>query len=210
MRAKRMRNITLVAVFAVLCPLIRAATDHFGCGASGISNYIINGVPDPDLTLVRGFTYTFNIDVSSHPFWIKTTNGKGVINSTFRYDNGVSNNGWGTAGGVVTFAVATNEPNDQLCYQCGSHSGMNGFLNIVDPPDVVITDFNVGTNAFIVSTGTDALNINVQLSTNLTSNVWANAVIQSNSYANGTNSTQVALPTNDASFFRVQQGFFNP
>ena len=93
-----MRMIALFAVFTALSPLIRAATNEFSVTASSSLNYTINGVNDPALPLVRGFTYTFNISVASvHPFYIKTAPGTGTGN---QYNDGVS--GQGVTSGTVT------------------------------------------------------------------------------------------------------------
>jgi len=209
MRAKRMRNITLVAVFAVLCPIIWAATNHFACGSSGFSDYIINGAPDPTLSLVRGFTYTFTINAINHPFYIKSSISDTSFGAAGEYTDGVTGNG--TPVGDVVFSVPNDAP-DMLFYQCGNHpASMRGTLLIVDAPSVSITSFSVGLNtAEIESTGydSDLLNLNVQTKTDLKSNTWENASIQSNTYANGTNTTTVGLTTNDSAFFQVQQGFF--
>jgi len=43
--------------------------------ANGSSNYVINGSSNPTLTLVRGETYTFNVNATGHPFWITTASG---------------------------------------------------------------------------------------------------------------------------------------
>jgi len=45
----------------------------FNVTNNGSGNYVINGVSNPTLELVRGQTYTFNVSASGHPFWIKTT-----------------------------------------------------------------------------------------------------------------------------------------
>lgn len=201
-----MRAIVLIATLTSLGFFAKAATNHFACGTSGISAYTINGVNNPDLTLVRGFTYTFNLNASGHPFYIKTVQGTGTGNA---YSDGVTGNG--TQVGTVTFTVPTNAP-DLLYYNCRFHSLMTGELNIVDTPTVNITGFTMGTTAATIqSTGTDALNINVLTSTNLMSNtVWVAATVQSNAFANGTNTTHVVKPEGDAAFFQVEQGFFNP
>ena len=205
----RIRNFTLIVVFVVLCPLIWAATNHYTCGSSGLSDYIINEAPDPTLTLVRGFTYTFSINAFNHPFYIKSSISDTSFGSAGEYTSGVTGNG--TQIGDVVFTVPNDAP-DTLFYQCGNHPAtMRGTLLIVDEPSVTITEFSVGlSSAEIRSTGydSDLLNLNIQTKTDLTSNGWDNAAILSNTYANGTNTTTVGLTTNDSAFFQVQQGFF--
>ncbi len=200
------RIIPVCAAIAALTLTTTAATNQFGVTASGFSDYTINDLPDPELTLVRGFTYFFNVDAPIHPFYITTT-----FNNAFgrvTWDDGVTNQG--ATVGTVTFAVPNSAP-DTLYYQCGAHNAMWGVLNIIDPPGVIITDVNVGSNVVIKSTGydSDKLNLNVLSSTNLTTNtVWSSASILSNVFDSGTNTTTVTLPAGDAAFFQVQQGFF--
>lgn len=204
MRAN-LRIIALVTAIAALSPSIRAATNEFNVTANNSLNYTINGVNDPALPLVRGFTYTFNISVASfHPFYIKTVPGTGSGN---QYNDGVS--GQGVTSGTVTFDVPISAP-DTLYYQCSNHGNMTGPLNIVDPPSVNITELKVRTDIELMSTGydIDTLNLTVFMRTNLTTNAWVSVPIQSNVYTNGTNTTTVALPTEDTVFFQVQQGFF--
>jgi len=202
-----MKGFTRLAIATLMSIWINfgalAATNHFACGNSGLSAYVINGENNPDLTLVRGFTYTFQLNAAGHPFYIKIVKSTGTLNA---YSSGVTGNG--TSVGTVTFAVPSDAP-DLLYYNCQFHALMTGELHIVDAPDVSITEFFVGTtDALFASTGTDALNVNVLVNTNLTTNVWAHANILSNNYSNGTNSTQVALPEGDTAVFQVQQGFF--
>jgi len=47
----------------------------YAVSANGSSNYVINGSSNPTLTLVRGETYTFNVNATGHPFWITTASG---------------------------------------------------------------------------------------------------------------------------------------
>ena len=90
-------------------------------------SYDINGQNLPDLTLVRGVTYEFNISVSSiHPFWIKTVASTGTGNS---YNDGITNNG--IFSGTLTFSVPKSAP-DALYYNCQTHSFMTGSINIID------------------------------------------------------------------------------
>lgn len=137
----------LLALFGARAQITNSVT-----GGDGV-DYFINGQADPALTLERGVTYIFKLsNVSLHPFWIKSSLGFG---STGRYDVGVTNNG-ATSGNVI-FAVQPSAPST-LFYQCGSHSAMNGVLNIVSPPSpptVRIVYVNVADLITIRSTGTN-------------------------------------------------------
>ena len=93
---------------------------------SSASAYVIDGSNNPTLNLLRGFTYTFNINASGHPFFIKTSSSIGTGN---QYTSGVTGNG--TQSGTLTFAVPYNAPNT-LYYNCQYHLAMAGTINISD------------------------------------------------------------------------------
>jgi subtilisin family serine protease len=97
----------------------------FTTTANGSSNYVINGSSNPTLTLIEGETYTFNLSVSGHPFYIKTNQSTGTGDA---YNTGVTNNGAST--GEITFTVPVGAP-ATLYYNCQFHSGMRGTINIV-------------------------------------------------------------------------------
>ena len=93
--------------------------------ANGTSAYrfagpgIVNTVDNPTLYLQRGFTYIFNNTSGGHPFRIQftgTTTGVGTYVS-------------GSQTGVQVFTVPHTAPASYE-YQCTSHSGMKGTLNI--------------------------------------------------------------------------------
>ena len=94
---------------------------------NGASSYSIDGTTgNPAITLVRGFEYTFNLSVTGHPFWIKTSAVTGTGNA---YSTGVTNNGSQT--GNLIFSVPLNAPNI-LYYICQYHSSMVGSIHIID------------------------------------------------------------------------------
>jgi plastocyanin len=109
-------------------PTSTTDSNTFNVTASGFSYYLINGQSDPTLTLTEGQTYTFNVNASGHPFWIKTVNSTGTGNS---YNSGVTNNG--TDNGTITFVVPYDAPST-LYYNCQFHSSMAGIINIIDVP----------------------------------------------------------------------------
>ena len=102
---------------------IVAAT--FNVTNNGASNYIIDGQNNPTLKLVRGFRYHFSVNVSGHPFWIKTSATTGTSNAA----TGVTNNGAQT--GTIIFQVPLNAP-ATLYYICQYHGSMVGTINVVD------------------------------------------------------------------------------
>ena len=176
-----------------------AATNTFTVVNSGASAYVINGQNNPNLALVRGFSYSFTISASGHPFWIKTIQGIGSGNA---YTNGVTGNG--TSVGTLTFAVPTNAPS-LLFYNCQLHSAMTGQLNIEDPPVVRMIGLVLQTNLVFTSTGTAALNVQIVGTSDLVTDTWLPTSILTNSYSSGTNTTVINLPIESVMFFRVNQ-----
>jgi hypothetical protein len=94
---------------------------------SGAGNYNINGVSNATVNLIRGFTYSFNVNASGHPFWIQTVTPP--YQSGNVYNTGITNNG--TQSGVLIFSIPLNAPSI-LYYVCQYHSNMNGIFNISD------------------------------------------------------------------------------
>ena len=93
---------------------------------NGASNYVIDGASNPTLNLLRGFTYTFNMNAAGHGFGIQTSSG--TWNSSNEYTTGITNPRAAT--GTITFAVPYNAPST-LYYACtSSHSGMVGTISI--------------------------------------------------------------------------------
>ena len=92
----------------------------------GSPAYNIDGKQNPEITLKRGVTYTFELKTTGHPFWIKTKNSTGKANA---YTNGVTGNG--TERGMLTFAVPADAPT-LLHYNCEVHEMMNGAIHITD------------------------------------------------------------------------------
>lgn len=120
-----MKKLLLATVF-LLTLAGTAAAQTFTVTNSGLTNYVINGNPDPTLKLVRGVTYTFNLNAPGHPFYIKTIAGTGTGNA---YNDGVTNNGDDV--GTITFTVPQNAP-ATLFYNCSLHSAMTGTIQVVD------------------------------------------------------------------------------
>jgi len=107
---------------------------------NGSGNYVIDGLSNPTLNMMRGFTYTFTVSASGHPFWIQTST---PYNSEDVYNTGVTNNG--TDDGIITFAVPSDAPNT-LYYVCQYHSSMLGTIQISES---VQTELNlIGCSSF--------------------------------------------------------------
>jgi hypothetical protein len=105
------------------------------------SKYRINGYNNPDLTVYRGQTYTFNFaaaEGSGHPFWIKTTQTTGTGDA---YNTGVTGNG-AVGGQTLTWTVDIDAP-DTLYYNCQNHTADRGIIHVMDrsPANVNINLF---------------------------------------------------------------------
>ncbi|HTA20158.1 MAG TPA: hypothetical protein VK989_12755, partial [Polyangia bacterium] len=114
----------LFVVGAVALAWTPAVAADFAVSAPTFTAYVVNGTNNPTLNLVRGQTYTFDVNSPGHPFFIKTAQ---VTGSGSTFDTGVTNNG--ATAGTVTFAVPTSAP-ATLFYQCGVHAAMTGTLAI--------------------------------------------------------------------------------
>ena len=127
---------------------------NFNVTAPNAQVYTIDGSNNPTLELLRGFTYTFTVNVaSSHPFWIKTSQTTGTGNA---YTGGITNNG--ITSGVLTFSVPYNAPGT-LYYICQNHSAMVGTITISDagpegPPGPPGTDGDDGEDGTPGTPGT--------------------------------------------------------
>jgi hypothetical protein len=111
-----------------VAPVAPPEPDFFVTNA-GSGAYLIDGVSNDTITLVRGQTYIFEINASGHPFWIQTSSG--AYNSENVYNVGITGNG--TQVGTITWVVDESAPST-LYYVCQFHPAMAGVINIIDPP----------------------------------------------------------------------------
>lgn len=115
----------LMAVLSAAPPARFSPQDQtFTVTNSGLSAYVIDGQNNPVLTLMRGNTYTFNLNANGHPFFIKTVQGAGTTNA---YNSGVTGNG--TQVGTLTFVVPNDAPTT-LFYNCQFHGSMTNRIDI--------------------------------------------------------------------------------
>jgi hypothetical protein len=198
------RAFARISSFAGCLGAVAGFGADFSVVNSGFTAYVINGTNNPNLTLVRGRTYTFDILAIGHPFWIKTNR---VTGATSAYTNGVAGNG--TASGTLTFAVPTNAPGS-LFYSCQIHAAMSGFLVITNPPppppSAVLTNLTRLANGNLQFTvaGNAGATYQVLASTNVASTNWV--AVATNTPAGGSFnfvvSNTAALPQQH---FRVVQ-----
>lgn len=147
--------------------------------------FAINGQePNPEITLTRGQTYTFEVNTDViHPFAISTTD------FPFTPAAGVSNNE--VSQGTVTFSVPLDAP-DTLYYLCSQHFFGN-IITIVDPPpppapNVKIISISLtSSNVTLKSLGTNGWTGIPEFSSNLLSSSWSVVPNYSNTFSNGTN-----------------------
>ncbi len=120
-------------------------TFNFGVANNGASNYYFTSGSDrvvdaigggPNLTpqVNAGDTINFSVNVSGHPFYIKTSPTTGTGNQA----PGVTNNGATT--GTISFTPATP---GTYYYICQYHSSMQGQI-IVSPNQVMCPAINIG------------------------------------------------------------------
>ena len=89
--------------------------------------YEVNSANNPTLIVRRGQTYTLNLDVAGHPFYLQTTdNGYQSVNV---YQGGF--NGNGQISGEHKWVVPQDAP-DEIFYQCEFHPVMFGKIIVVD------------------------------------------------------------------------------
>lgn len=93
---------------------------------SGSGAFVVNGVSNPTLSLVRGSRYSIVVNATGHPFWIQTV--PGPLSSADIYTAGLTNNG--TDNGTILFDVPVNAP--LLYYACAFHAAMAGSINVKD------------------------------------------------------------------------------
>jgi hypothetical protein len=152
----------------------------------------INGVDSPNLTLVRGQTYTFDVQTTPgfHPFHIQSP--------------GLSTNDIDT--GTITYTVPTNAVN--YFYNCTVHGDiMRGEITTVAPPSppvVRILSLSVSTNIVLTSTGASSWSVNPEFNTNLLGTNWFALTVQTNRFLNGTNETICGIPPGTKVFIRIR------
>ena len=150
--------------------------------------YFINGARYPTLTLVRGLTYTFDVQTSSlHPLHIESP--------------GASNND--ISSGVITVAVPTNSEN--FYYECVVHGEqMRGNIVAVTAPRIEILNLSVGTNLVLTSTATNNWSLQPEYTPNLTTTNWFALTVQTNRLVNGRREIICGRPPDDSVFIRLK------
>jgi len=101
---------------------------HFYYGVGSDQGLIVNGVQGKELVVVRGQTYTFDVNTDvKHDFYLSTSpRGWGASTLT----DGVKGNF--TYKGTVTFTPNDKTP-DVVYYQCRNHKNMGSKIHVVNP-----------------------------------------------------------------------------
>lgn len=131
--------------------IINNSSSAYQYQATGIG--FTQNTDNPEIYLLRGKKYHFNLNASGHPFYIKTAAGAGTGD---QYEDGVD--GQGTQVGILTFKVPFNAPS-LVYYQCSVHSGMGNTMYILNESGQgggtgvsSITVLDDGTTVGVVST----------------------------------------------------------
>ncbi len=100
-------------------------------------DFYIDGIQQADITLYRGFTYTFiqsDTSNSYHPIRLSATS-DGTHGGGSAYTDGVTYTGTQGSSGLLTFTVPLNAP-ATLYYYCQNHANMGGTITIQSLGDV--------------------------------------------------------------------------
>jgi hypothetical protein len=171
----------------VLSMLRVVAADFTVETPGGQYQFLFNGVNASTLTLVRGQTYTFDIQTTyQHPFHIESP---GVVNNDI-------------TSGILTYTVPTNAAN--YSYYCGIHPWMFGDIITTELPQITILKLSVGTNLVLTSTATNNWIVQPEYTTNLSSTNWYALSVQTNRLVNGRLETFCGRPAGDSIVIRIK------
>ena len=92
--------------------------------------YVINGVIQQQLTLLKGNTYRFdtsNLSNTGHPFIFQKSSGAALSSIDYLIiTNGVS----GQVGSFVDLTIRSTAPNETIKYNCSNHNGMGANITV--------------------------------------------------------------------------------
>jgi hypothetical protein len=110
--------------------------------ANGTTNYVINGLSNPTLTVIRGIRYRFDVTAAGQPFFIQTT--AGAYSPGNLYTNGVTGNG--TASGSIVWDIPFDGPST-LYYASQNSANLIGTINVTTAGPVGATGPTGATGA---------------------------------------------------------------
>lgn len=153
----------------------------------GQHHFLFNGTNAGTLTLVRGQTYTFDVDTSSqHPFQIQSP---GVVNNEINT-------------GRLTYTVPTN--NASYIYVCPIHPWMFGDILTVPPPEVRILRLELGKDVVLSSTLIPDWRLQAEFATNLHQGEWSVLPIATNRVFSNRVASICGRPEGDSIYFRLK------
>jgi hypothetical protein len=153
----------------------------------GQYQFLFNGTNAATLTLVRGQTYTFQVDTTAqHPFQIQSP---GVVNNEITT-------------GLMTYTVPTN--NASYIYNCTIHPWMYGDIITVPPPEVRILNLTLGKDLVVSSTRIPDWNLQAEYSTNLQQSLWVSLPIGTNRVSGDRVDSICGRPEGEAVFIRLK------
>jgi hypothetical protein len=180
-------SLGLLMLAYVLCFLTSHAADFTVETPGGQYQFLINGTNASTLVLVRGRTYTFDVQTTyQHPFHIESP--------------GVENND--ITSGIVTYTVPTNNVN--YTYSCGIHPWMYGDIITVGPTPIRLLSLTISTNLLLISTATNHPNVSPEYTTNLTATNWFALIVQTNRLVNGRLETICGRPEGSPVLIRMK------
>ena len=175
---------------------VSVGTGTLSTGGSG-NIYFIDGNPTKTLSLIKGFTYVFDLSDSSnsgHPFGFKNA-------SDGAYTTGVTTSGTaGSASATVTLVLAT-DASEPSRYYCTSHgNGMGNTISLIEAS--ASTDPLGAAQAGATGSSSPVTVTGLTNGTSYIAQVWA-----INDYGNGPLSAATASfsPVNDNAFFILGQ-----
>lgn len=173
-----------------------ASGNLYGGGTGNV--FYIDGVSNPALTLVKGFTYVFDQEDSSnsgHPFHFKNS-------SDSQYTTGVTVSGTAGSSGATVTLVLAEDASEPSAYYCTAHgNGMGNTITLVAPsasddPLGQAQYSNTGSSSPVTVTG-------LTNGTSYVAKVWA-----INDYGNGplSDATSSFSPAAPTAFFCTGSG----
>ena len=153
----------------------------------GQHHFLFNGTSAGTLTLVRGETYTFDVDTSpQHPFQIQSP---GVVNNEINT-------------GRLTYTVPTN--NASYIYVCPIHPWMFGDIVTVPPPEVRILSLDLGKDVVLSSTLIPDWRLRAEFATNLHQGEWSVLPVATNRVSSNRVDLICGRPEGDSIYIRLK------
>lgn len=183
----RIRNTAITLLCCAMGYCVSCAADITVETPGGQQQFLFNGTNASTLILVRGQTYTFDVQTTvNHPFHIESP---GVVNNDITT-------------GLIIYTVPTNNAN--YFYNCGVHPWMYGDIITIEPPQIKILNLSVGTNLVLTSNATNGWNLQPEYKTNLAATNWYALIVQTNRLVDGKMETFCGRPDGNPVLIRIK------